>query len=309
MRRNLTPDQRADRLASRQYGLLSRAQALANGLTRHQIEARVASARWILVAPSVYRIAGAPTGWQQNAMAACLAGPAGTVGSHLTAGALYTWCDPPLLPHVTVGRSASARKRIFVAHRANLSLEDRTLVGGIPATSPARTVIDAATVLTGPLLIDFVDNALCSPITNVSPVLAALDRAAREPGRKGSGELRRLLEDWDPRIMPGSPAELRALRLLRQWGFEPPVQQFVVRGPDGAFVGRLDLAWPRHMVGVEYDSVRFHAQNRWRRDEARYAALRAAGFEVLSMDKADLVPGERRLRDDLERALRARSAA
>lgn len=309
MARHLTPDQRADRLASRQYGLISRTQALACGLTRNQVQGRVSAARWIAVAPSVYRIAGAPTSWQQNTMAACLAGPSGTLGSHLTAAALYGWCDPPLLPHVTVGRSTSARKRIFVAHRANLQLEDRTLVGGIPATAPARTVVDSATLLTGRPLGELIDNALCSPLTDGGAVSAALDRAARGPGRKGSAELRRALEDWDPRVRPGSPAELRALRLIRQWGFATPVQQFVVRGADGSFVARLDLAWPEPKVGVEYDSVRFHAQNRWDGDEARHASLRAVGFEVISMDKADLLPGDRRLRDDLERAFRARRAA
>jgi hypothetical protein len=46
MGRELTPDQRADRLASRQHGAISRSQAFKEGLTIRKIEKRLASERW-----------------------------------------------------------------------------------------------------------------------------------------------------------------------------------------------------------------------------------------------------------------------
>src|SRR6266508_4017047 len=94
----MTPDQRADRAAARQYSLITRWQALACGLSARQINRRVACGRWIAVAPGVYRVPSAPVTWQQRALAACLAGPPGTVASHLTAAAIHELADAPATP-------------------------------------------------------------------------------------------------------------------------------------------------------------------------------------------------------------------
>ncbi len=94
----MTPDQRADRAAARQYSLITRWQALACGLSARQINRRVVCGRWIAVAPGVYRVPSAPVTWQQRALAACLAGPPGTVASHLTAAAIHELADVPATP-------------------------------------------------------------------------------------------------------------------------------------------------------------------------------------------------------------------
>ena len=97
-----TPDQRANRLASRQHAAISHSQAVEAGLTAKQIKLRLGSRRWIRRASRVYVIAGSPATWQQDAAVACLAGPDGTVASHLTAAALLGLTIPPPVPHVTV---------------------------------------------------------------------------------------------------------------------------------------------------------------------------------------------------------------
>ena len=103
--------------------------------------------------------------------------------------------------------------------------------------------------------------------------------------------------------VPASPrtAEVRALRLLTELGVEGLVAQFEVVDHDGSFVARLDLAAPSRRLGFEYDGVRFHGPRRWSHDEARYARLRALGWTVESLDKLDLVPGEPRLRQLVQR--------
>ena len=309
MARQLTPDQRADRLASRQDGALTRAQALACGLTNDQIKHRIGTGRWLLRGRGVYVIAGAPPTWRRDIFCACAAGPAGTVSSHLSGGALFSWNPPSPLPHVTVRPGASTRSKLALVHRAPLQVIDRTLVGHVPVTTPARTLVDIAAIVPREQLIEIADNALCSKLVTPDAVAAALARAERAPGRRGGGLLRSVLEDWDPLIRPGSPAELRTLRLLRQWGFPTPVKQHVITDAAGRFVARVDLAWVPAKVAGEYDSVRFHGPTRWRRDEPRYDAIDGAGWTSVSIDKADLLPGERRLRDDLERAFRRQQAA
>src|SRR4051794_23451430 len=81
-------DREATRIASWQWGALTRRQALKAGLRAHQVAYRVKTGQWREVAQGVYVVAGAPARWEQEAMIACLAGPDGTVASHLTAAAL-----------------------------------------------------------------------------------------------------------------------------------------------------------------------------------------------------------------------------
>src|SRR5262245_42427529 len=76
-------DREAMRVAARQWGALSHAQAIKAGLTDDQITYRLQTGQWKRVARKVYVVAGAPDRWEQKAMIACLAGPSGTVASHL----------------------------------------------------------------------------------------------------------------------------------------------------------------------------------------------------------------------------------
>lgn len=128
------------------------------------------------------------------------------------------------------------------------------------------------------------------------------------PGRAGEPRLRDAIEPWSTAIRPGSPAELRLRRQVREWGYPEPELQVVVRGRDGAVVGRVDVGWPDRMVGIEYDSEEFHAPPTWASDEQRHTAIEELGWRLLHADKDDLRPGASRLRHALERAW-ARSAA
>ena len=110
-------------------------------------------------------------------------------------------------------------------------------------------------------------------------------------------------------ITPGSPAEVRALRLLEQWGFGRAVKQYEVKRPDGTLIAKLDLAFPEFLDGAEYDSARWHNPRRWARDEPRYAELKAAGWHVAGLDKHDLMPGEHAWRDAFAAARARRRAA
>jgi hypothetical protein len=71
-------------LARRQHGLLTRAQLLAV-ITEHQLEHATRTGEFELVRRCVYRVGGAPWTWDQQVLAACLAGRTGTVASFRTA--------------------------------------------------------------------------------------------------------------------------------------------------------------------------------------------------------------------------------
>ncbi len=88
----------------RQFGLITRTQALECGLTPRQIAWFVTRGRWRLVRPDVYEVAGSPPTWEQSVLAAVLAGGDGVAVSHGTAGRLRT------LKHVSETTSRSSRR-------------------------------------------------------------------------------------------------------------------------------------------------------------------------------------------------------
>jgi hypothetical protein len=303
----VSPDVLVARVAEGQWGLIRREQARDAGLTAKQVQHRCTTGRWRRVAAGVYLIAGAPGSWKRDALAACLAGPTGTVASFLTAGALHASWRAPVLPSVTAPPGTSARMRIAKVHRAVLDRRDVMRVEGVPCTTPARTIIDVATVLAREPLSEIVDDMLSRRLASAPFVLEVADRSAV---RAGMPLLREVLDAWSSTITPGSPAEVRALRLLEQWGFGRAVKQHEVRRSDGTLIGRLDLAFPEFRDGADYDTARWHNPRRWGHDEARYADLAAAGWHVAAIDKHDLMPGEHAWRDAFAaaRARRLRAA-
>jgi hypothetical protein len=243
----------------------------------------------------VFIVCGGPETWQQSVMAACLAGPKGTVASHLTAAALFQLWKPPSPPHVTVPRMASGRSQLALVHRAVLSRQDTSLVGAIPCTRPARTVVDAATLLGYEALCELVDDCFCRRLSDPGDLRRAMERAGRGPGRKGLANLERALEVWTPGPMPGSPAEMRLVRRLQQWGFPLPVRQHEIYDAGGRFVAKMDVAWPGPQVGFEYQGERHHGPRHEEGDALRKRRIEALGWQVEFVYKSDLRPGSTRL--------------
>ena len=288
-------------VAAGQHGLVTTQQARRAGLSRDQIRYRVASERWMAVAVGVYRLAGVPTTWRQAAMAACLATP-DSAASHLTAAALAGLTVPrPPIPHVTVERGRSGRSPLAVVHTARRGTGRLVRFSGVPSTTVGRALVDCAAMLGPTRLQRLVDEAMHRNLLRPEELDALWDDVRRAPGRRGEGKMRLATEAWAGPIKPGSPAEARLRRQLVEWGFPSPEAQIPVHGPGGEVIARLDLGWPNRRLGLEYDGVEWHGPARWGADEDRHAAIERTGWRLLHVDKADLQPGARRFRLELER--------
>jgi very-short-patch-repair endonuclease len=273
-------------LARRQYGLISRPQALAFGCSERVIDRRIANGRWQRSQPNVYRIAGAPVTARQRAMAATLwLGDAAFV-SHQTAGALLRLdaIDADAI-HVVVPRSVRARIPLepVVVHRTNvLARADRAVVDGIPCTSATRTIIDLAGVLDDEPLEAAFESARRAGLT--SPAFLAqraADLFAR--GRSGSTALRRLLERLEPGRALESRLEVRVARLLRASLLPVPARQFRI----GRY--RVDFAWPERRVALECDGFEAHGNRlQWKRDRRRVATIEAQAWRLVHVTWDDV---------------------
>jgi hypothetical protein len=172
-------DQRADAAFARQWGVITLQQAFAFGLTPEQIRVRVRSGRWTRAGRGTYIAAASADCWQRDLMVACLAGPEGTVASHVSAAALFGLLDPPTMPHVTVPRGSSGRLGSARVHFRDLAEEDRTSVGTIPSAMPARLLADCAEILGEEALNNLVDDVLYQGLTSPAKLEAAIDRWGR----------------------------------------------------------------------------------------------------------------------------------
>lgn len=302
-----TPDQRAARIAARRLGIITRPQARACGLTDKQINARVRNGRWQRVYRGVYRIAGAPENPEQAMYAAAVAsGPDARVCG-LSALSLLGVGSPPQLPCVTVPPSGSGRHEAASVRRSPVPRADRTSVGPIPCTAPARALLEAAREVNKDVLVELVDDVITRGLATPSSVLGAVRRSATGPGRAGSIRLREALIPWLEDIRPGSAAETRLIRRISDWGFPAPRRQHPVAVASGR-VALLDLAWPEHLVGLEYDGEAFHTPRTLTADVGREELIRRLGWWIGRADRHDLRPSSTRLRDELGARLTAAAA-
>jgi very-short-patch-repair endonuclease len=135
-------------LARRQHGVVTRRQLLEAGVTDAMLEARLGAQRFRRLHRGVYLV-GPLQPPRAAEMAAVLAGGAGTHVSHTHAAALHRLLPPSRPPiHVTVQGVDCGRVAGLRAHRVvRLTPEETGEVEGIPVTSPARTLVDIANVV------------------------------------------------------------------------------------------------------------------------------------------------------------------
>jgi hypothetical protein len=290
--------------ARRQHGLVTTSQAL-EVVTRHQFGHLIATGRLERIHREVYRVAGSPASWEQAALAAALAGGNGAVVSFLASAYLWNlagfWEQPGV--ELTVPHLRRARLHAVRVHDSQIldgpHIDRRH---GIPVTSVARTLCDLTACCWSNQVGRALDDALRRKLTSLRKVETVFDELATR-GRRRSTIMRTLLAERGPGFDPGgSDAELRMIRTLTDSGLPAPVQQHRVRIGNRTF--RLDGAYPRHLVCIEYEGFDFHTSrtafdDRYERDRL----LRIAGWLIVYVTRRTSGP---RLVGDVRQALELR---
>jgi very-short-patch-repair endonuclease len=131
-------------LLARQAGAVTRAQALARGITDGTIAAHLAAGRWQRAVPGVYLTFTGPPPVQARRWVAVLYGGPGVALSHESAGVLWGLLDAPAesAVHLTVARPRSVcRQRGLRVHHSRRPVR---AVASPPRTPAATTVFDLA---------------------------------------------------------------------------------------------------------------------------------------------------------------------
>jgi len=254
-------------LAATQHGAISRPQLLDAGATRRQIDWAVRVGELIAAAPAVYVVAGAPRTWKQRLMVAVLDAGPGACVSHRAAALLLGIAQKgaPEIIEITSPRTRTHRLDGVIVHRLlDMSEEHVMLVDGIPCTGYLRTLVDVGAVEQIWTVSDMLERCLSMRQITIVGAEWAVTRHSRR-GRNGVGVLRRVLDDRALfKEMPDSVLEARTARVFKRYGLPPATFQYIVRDVEGAFVARVDFAYP--------DLKRAFEVNGWDKHGTPYAA-------------------------------------
>ena len=238
----------------------SRWRRRASGFTRPVIRRKLERGAWTEVEPRVYRVAIAgPLEWRARLMALTLS--SGGVASHASAAALYGLVEPPSQHEITVTRAARSASTAVAHSSTSLTSTDIASVDGIPATSPARTLIDLAGSAAARTFEDVLDLAIVTHIVTPARLRDPCPGAVGAPPARVRGRARVARPARPgPRRRRGTSGRRECSGWCEPRGFLGP------RGNYRVHVGGrhryLDLAWPAEKVAVEFDGFVPHSTRR-----------------------------------------------
>jgi very-short-patch-repair endonuclease len=288
-------------LGGRQHGVVSLEQLSALGFTKNAVARRVRAGRLHRLHRGVYAVGHDSVTPKALDLAAVLSCGAEAVLSDRSAA--FRWAMVRYAPHyeVTVAGRRVRRPGIIVRATTSLAPDDLAVLDAIPVTSPARTLVDLAEVLTERRLADALHEAEVQRVLDLRKVEQAL---ARVPGRPGRHKLRRAIAAYgDGPAMTRTEAERRFLSLCE--GHSVPRPQTNV--PVGIY--EVDFYWPDANLIVEIDgAATHHTRKAFHADRRRDRALAAEGIQVLRVTWRDL-DDQAGLAGELLRVLGGRQAA
>jgi hypothetical protein len=271
-------------LIRRQDSVVTRAQAVRAGLSRHAISYRLRDrGPWRLLLPGVYlTLPGVPTQVQRETAALLYAGPNAMI-TGAAALRFYEFRQIPRQSNDVVDilipsrcqRTSTGCARV---HRtAHMPLIWATGPAERRYAFPARAVVDTARWLTDlrevrALVGDAVQNRHCA--------VAQLADELRTGGTPNGALLRKVIAEVTAGVRSAPEAELRDLIVRARL----PMPLFNPRLylPNGTFIASPDAWWPDAGVAIEVDSRQWHlAPDDWERTMVRHSDLGQYGIVTL----------------------------
>jgi very-short-patch-repair endonuclease len=228
--------------------------------------------------------------------------PGGAAFSGLTAAALHGWWLPPLpkpLPLFVTVEPGGARpdRRGVQVRRAPLANDVVVSRDGVPITSPMRTLLDLAEVLSIVDLVVILDGALYGGAVSLD-ALQVLAEATK--GRRGIRVLRRATE----LAHPGSESPYESVLRLEHVLCEIPVDvQVRIFDELGEFIAKSDLRIRGTRRLPEYDGASHRSRQRHEDDLQREKLLARAGYERYGYIARELLMSPHVIIQDAEQAL------
>jgi very-short-patch-repair endonuclease len=299
-----TKSERIEQIARVQRGRVSRTQLLAAAIKHKAIARRVATGYLIRLHRSVFAVGHLAATSLGDETAALLACRHGAVLSHHTAAQIWGILRPgsgDRLIHITVKGERTTRLPNTTIHRTrHLHPRETRIHQRLPLTSPARTLLDLAPLLTLRELERALDQALINHLTSPTQIQELLDSA---PGRAGTTTLKALATRRTT-TRTRSEAEERFLALTRAAELPNPEVNASLHGYE------IDFLWRDRRLAVEIDGYAYHSTRAaFEHDRLKDAHLQASGFTTMRVTWMQLEHDRFALVARLARALGASDSA
>ena len=195
---------------------------------------------------------------------------------------------------VSVPRRRRSTARLEL-HEVELQPDEVTSEGGIPVTTPARTLLDLASVVTEQRLEHAFNEAEVRRLSSPTSLDALLKRY---PRRRGTAAVRRILDKYDHKAIPTSILERRFLALLDAHGLpRPTIDRCGVHG-------ELDATWHERRLIVECDGFATRGTRAaFERDRAKDRKLVVDGWRVVRITWRQLTTDGEAIAEQLGRLL------
>lgn len=212
-----------------------------------------------------------------------------------------------LIPHavagpvsVTLPPGRSSARREITIHRARLEPVDVRRRAGLVVSSPPRAILEVASGLNARELEHLIADAQYRGLVTEGKLR---DQLTRNPRRRGTGELRRILE------LPGAPSRTRSsgedalLGLLRRQNLEGFEVNARIHGYE------VDFLWRAEGLAVELDGWDGHkSRQAFERDRLKAATLEAQGVSVMPVTGRQLARHPTQVLTRIEAAVARRRA-
>jgi hypothetical protein len=278
-------------IASRQFGVLSRAQLAAAEVSTAALSRARRSGTLVDVTPRTVRIRSSPDTFLARCAAVSL--HLGELGflSGATAGRLHGLRE---MPHRMICVTIPEGHRVRLPTWTNVRWSswydadlDRTTLAGLHAVAePHRMLYDLAARLGDRRFQRAAED--CWHLGLVTPQSA--ERYLRHHRRRGKDGTARMERWLEIALDQGQPAqsglELDLIEALRSAGLPEPVRQHPLELPSGVRI-HVDIAWPCVRLCVEPGHSWWHGGDEGvRRDHERSLGALAVGWETITLDES-----------------------
>lgn len=298
-----TTDEVIAAAAEAQDGLVARDQLLGDVVSPEALRHRRRRKQLVVVHDGVYLLAGVELTPQRRAIAARLACGRAAVWSHETAAFVHDRReDMPSRVDITVPGGRPRSTKAYLVHRVpSLDARDVRIIGGVPVTSPARTLLDRAGGQTAARIEREYDEMRIARLVQPQHVLDAIDRARH---RRGASVLMALAElERDP-VDLREEGEKRLRKLLLAAGVKAPEYNAEVLGLS------FDAVWHEEMLIIEFDGYGVHTRRRkFERDRDKTNYVQHRGWLVDRVTWTELTKFPERVLARIAAALATRAGA
>lgn len=196
---------------------------------------------------------------------------------------------------------ATRRRAGLVLHNGRLTASDVIERAGLRMVTPIRATTDLLCTARERDAIAVTDQMLAAQPVHLREEFREQVRKSliERPDIRGTKRGERILDLATGRAE--SPPESWLLLEVVNLGFPPPESNWPIFSTDGVELYRLDLAWPKLRVALEYNGYAVHL-GRELEDARRAEDLRRRGWIIITVTADDLADSrelERQLRDAL----------